>query len=311
MVRHKEICRCNPNRIPSPTSNPVTTKKRKVEDKGKPEEEDGLKEPSYPKEADLPEILLGYSAPEIPQSTAGQQALFPDPPRQVVIREAGDVTGEDLLALAAAMSGIQENGEATDVTGHGESLETAAVSVGEDDQGQQDHCEGSNQCERGKPVAADAPQQGNAPTFIPLWDMRSLDRPGRRQRSIYEGLELDPRLFFLGAPSMYSMGQEAEALRGIHERARRLGDRSLRFLPPDFTSYHREESAVLPDGTVYRIGSTLTRRYPPLRTSSCQTKEGATCASSRRDVATQTVTNEEGTSTDTETQCEIIQARIY
>ncbi|KAK3095690.1 hypothetical protein FSP39_017628 [Pinctada imbricata] len=151
------------------------------------------------------------------------------------------------------------------------------------------------------------PQQGNVPTFIPLWDMRSMDRSCRRQGSIYKGLELDQRLFFLGAPSTYSIGQESEALWRIHERTRRMGDRVFRFLPPDFTSYHREESVVLPDGILYRIGSTLTRQNPLLLTSGCQTEERATSVSYKRDVATQSVTKEEST----ETQCEITKARIY
>ena len=225
-----------------------------------------------------------------------------------MIREVGDVTGEDLLALAAAMSGIPENsgGEVTSHADHQLEAEAATAPVVEKDHPIQQDRPCDNR-ENGESTISDVPQQEGAPTFIPLWDMRPMDRR-RRPSSVYEGLELDPRLFFLGAPSTYSTGQEAEALRGIHERARRLGDRSLRFLPPDFTSYHREESAVLPDGTIYRIGSTLTRRYPPLRTTGCQTEERTVSGPCKRDAATQT-TKEEGT--NTETQCEIIQARIY
>ena len=73
--------------------------------------------------------------------------------------------------------------------------------------------------------------------------------------SLYDGLHLDPRFFFLGAPSSVSKEVGAKILHDFKESAIQQRRRDVTFFPPELDHLKKIESAVLPDGTIYKLQS--------------------------------------------------------
>lgn len=74
-------------------------------------------------------------------------------------------------------------------------------------------------------------------------------------RSLYDGLHLDPRFFFLGAPSSASQEVGAKILHDLKESAIQQRRRDVTIFPPKLDHIKKVESAVLPDGTIYKLQS--------------------------------------------------------
>ena len=73
--------------------------------------------------------------------------------------------------------------------------------------------------------------------------------------SLYDGLHLDPRFFFLGAPSSASQEVGAKILHDFKESAIQQRRRDVTIFPPKLDHIKKVESAVLPDGTIYKLQS--------------------------------------------------------
>lgn len=66
---------------------------------------------------------------------------------------------------------------------------------------------------------------------------------------------LDPRNFFLGAPSVEDQSPTARLIHEARERALRSGSRTVRFTPMNLFAIKKEESVTLPDGRRYSLSS--------------------------------------------------------
>ena len=89
----------------------------------------------------------------------------------------------------------------------------------------------------------------------------------------------NPALFFLGAPSQFYPNFQARQLSHIRELARRTGQYlGVRHVPAGLSSVRREEMAILPDGTIYKMGATWTENVKDLpvtsRSKYCQVVDG-------------------------------------
>lgn len=91
-------------------------------------------------------------------------------------------------------------------------------------------------------------------------DLQPMDKE-QEGTNVYDHLHLDPRFFFLGAPSSYRKEHCAEELIKVRERSIRTGTRAVSFFPqPWITSGRRKQPSYLmgpptncvPSGIVHR-----------------------------------------------------------
>ena len=95
---------------------------------------------------------------------------------------------------------------------------------------------------------------------------------GSARGTTYDYLVSDPRLFFLGAPSSYSESVQASFLRNVREAALHVPSRyAVKFWPPELSHIKKEESAVLPDGTNYKLGNFWFKKETTLCNAATQT----------------------------------------
>lgn len=85
-------------------------------------------------------------------------------------------------------------------------------------------------------------------------DPQPMDKE-QEGKNVYHHLHLDPRFFFLGAPSSYRKEHCAEELIKVRERSILTGTRAVSFFPPTLDHIRKEETAILPDGTTYQLRS--------------------------------------------------------
>lgn len=93
-------------------------------------------------------------------------------------------------------------------------------------------------------------------TPVPGYFLRRLEdiSAASEDADPYAFLAADPRLFFAGAPSAMFPSGAARILQEAHSRARKCGQRSLRF-----GAIQRVERVSLPDGTTYSLTATWTK----------------------------------------------------
>jgi hypothetical protein len=72
---------------------------------------------------------------------------------------------------------------------------------------------------------------------------------------IYEDFQYDPRLTFLGAPSLYQHRPAAAKLRQLRQRAKKEGKITIREVPNDLSMIYQEEEGIFPDGARYKTSS--------------------------------------------------------
>lgn len=85
-------------------------------------------------------------------------------------------------------------------------------------------------------------------------DLQPMDKE-QEGTNVYDHLHLNPRFFFLGAPSSYRKEYCAEELIKVRERSILTGTRAVSFFPPTLDHIRKEETAILPDGTTYQLRS--------------------------------------------------------
>lgn len=118
-------------------------------------------------------------------------------------------------------------------------------------------------------------------------DLQPMDKE-KEGKNVYDHLHLDPRFFFLGAPSNYREEHCAEELNNIRERSIRTGTRAVSFFPPTMDHIRKEETATLPDGTTYQLRSFWYRTSSTTRCTATQTEETTNSSSTvKRDAQTQ------------------------
>lgn len=118
-------------------------------------------------------------------------------------------------------------------------------------------------------------------------DLQPMDKE-QEGTNVYDHLHLDPRFFFLGAPSSYRKEHCAEELIKVRERSIRTGTRAVSFFPPTLDHIRKEETAILPDGTTYQLRSFWYRTSTTTKCTATQTEETINSSSSvKRDAQTQ------------------------
>lgn len=83
--------------------------------------------------------------------------------------------------------------------------------------------------------------------------------PEKDREDTYDRLHLDPRVAFAGAPSSYYQGWPGTLMRRLRTEARNSTQRHQKYLMPNDYVLKKEETAILPDGTLYRLTSTWVR----------------------------------------------------
>ena len=121
------------------------------------------------------------------------------------------------------------------------------------------------------PPSKNPQKDGETISLRPYNALRQMD-VGSARGTTYDYLVSDPRLFFLGAPSSYSESVQASFLRNVREAALHVPSRyAVKFWPPELSHIKKEESAVLPDGTIYKLGNFWFKKETTLCNASTQT----------------------------------------
>jgi hypothetical protein len=90
---------------------------------------------------------------------------------------------------------------------------------------------------------------------------------------VYDHLHTDPRFFLLGASSSYSSEMIAPGLLNLRERASTSSSRETTFFPPGLDHLHKVETAILPDGTMYKLQSIWYKTAVTTVNAATQTEE--------------------------------------
>ena len=111
-------------------------------------------------------------------------------------------------------------------------------------------------------------KDGDTISLRPYNTLRQIDVGSAKDKTY---LVSDPRLFFLGAPSSYSESVQASFLRNVSEAALHVPSRyAVMFWPPELSHIKKEESAVVPDGIIYKLGNVWFKKETTLCNVSTQ-----------------------------------------